>query len=124
MAKAYVKFELGEDLKEKILKVVEKAALKGKVKRGVNETTKSVERGLAKFVVIAEDVDPEEIVMHLPILCEEKGVPYGYVKFKSELGKASGIDTAASSVAILDAGEAKDELKEIISEIEKVKKAS
>jgi large subunit ribosomal protein L7Ae len=76
---------------------------------------------LAKLVVIAEDVDPEEIVMHLPILCEEKKVSYVYVPSKLELGKASGIDVAAASVAIIDPGEGKDLLSEIIDSIEKLK---
>ncbi|MCS7122985.1 MAG: 50S ribosomal protein L7Ae [Candidatus Aenigmarchaeota archaeon] len=121
MAKAYVKFELADDLKEKILKLVELAKIKGKIKKGVNETTRAVERGEAKFVVIAEDVDPEEIVMHLPILCEEKGIPYGYVKSKASLGAAVGLDVAASSIAIVNEGDAKDELVSVIEEINKVK---
>jgi large subunit ribosomal protein L7Ae len=118
----YVEFEEPEELKRKIIEMVELAAATGKVKRGTNETTKSVERGLAKFVVIAEDVNPEEIVMHLPPLCREKGVPFGYVPSKLELGRAAGIDVAAASVAIIDPGEAKDKLEEIIKEIEALKK--
>ena len=48
--------------------------------------TKAIERGNAKFVVIAEDVNPKEVVMHLPVLCDEKQVPYSYVATKKELG--------------------------------------
>jgi len=123
MAKAYIKFQLPDDLKERILKVVEAARLKGKIKKGVNETTKAIERGEAKFVVIAEDVDPEEIVMHLPLLCNERGIPFGYVASKAALGSAAGIDVSASSVAIIDEGDAKDELKEIIENINKIRKS-
>jgi large subunit ribosomal protein L7Ae len=117
----YVKFEESEELKQKILEAVELANSTGKVKRGTNETTKAVERGQAKFVVIAEDVQPEEIVMHLPPLCEEKNVPYGYVASKQDLGRAAGIDVAAASVAIIEEGEAKEKLEEIIREIEALK---
>ena len=52
--------------------VVEKARKTGKVEKGTNEVTKAVERGTAKLVVYATDVEPKEIVMHLPIICKEK----------------------------------------------------
>ncbi|MEM5811174.1 MAG: 50S ribosomal protein L7Ae [Candidatus Aenigmatarchaeota archaeon] len=123
MAKAYVKFELPDEIKEKILRVIEIARVKGKIRKGVNETTRSVERGEAKFVAIAEDVEPEEIVMHLPILCKEKGVPFGYVKNKNSLGASAGLNVAASSIAIIDEGDAKEELKSLIEEINKIAKA-
>jgi large subunit ribosomal protein L7Ae len=122
MAKSYVKFEVPKELQDRVIQLVETARNTGKVRKGVNETTKSIERGLAKLVVIAEDVDPEEIVMHLPALCEEKKIPYVYVKSKLDLGRASGIDVAASSVAILDPGEGKELLKEISENVEKLMK--
>lgn len=78
----FVRFSVGKELKEKQLELIEKTAKSGKVKIGVNETTKAVERGKAKLVVIGEDVNPKEIVMHLPLLCEEKNIPYTYVDKK------------------------------------------
>jgi large subunit ribosomal protein L7Ae len=121
MVKAYVKFSVPKELSDKILQVIEIAKNTGKVKKGTNETTKAVERGQGKLVIIAEDVEPEEIVMHLPPLCEEKKIPYVYVPSKLELGRASGIDVAAASACIIDPGEGKDLLKDIIEEIEKLK---
>ena len=117
----YVKFEVPKDLASKVLDVVELAASTGKVKRGTNETTKAVERGLAKLVVIAEDVEPPEIVAHLPPLCEEKKIPYVYVPSKAKLGEAAGIDVAAAAVAILDPGKATSQVKDIISKVESLK---
>ena len=77
MAKpSYVKFEVPKELAEKALEAVEIARDTGRIRKGTNETTKAVERGQAKLVIIAEDVDPEEIVAHLPPLCEEKEIPY------------------------------------------------
>ncbi len=121
MAKAYVKFNVPKELSDKILQIVETARSTGKIRRGVNETTKSIERGKAKLVVIAEDVDPEEIVMHLPALCEEKKTPYVYVPSKMELGKASGLDVAASAVSIEEEGESKEMIKDVIKKIEGLK---
>ena len=73
MGKAYyVKFEIPEDLVSPILEAVRVASTSGKVKKGKNEATKAIERGTSKLIVIAEDVEPPEVVAHLPILCEEK----------------------------------------------------
>jgi len=99
----------------KILEVIEIARETGKIRKGINETTKAIERGLAKAVFVAEDVDPPEITMHLPPLCEEKKVPLIRVPSKSELGRAAGIDVSTSAVAILEPGEAKKSLEEIIA---------
>lgn len=96
----------------------------GKIRKGTNEVTKSIERGVAKLVVIAEDVDPPQVVAHLPILCEERRVPYIYVPSKRELGRASGLDVAAAAVAIVDSGEASKALGEMIAQIEQLKKGS
>jgi len=117
----YVRFEVPKELKEKILSAVEIARETGKVRKGTNEVTKMVERKDAKFIIIAEDVNPPEIVAHLPLLCEEKGIPYGYVDSKSELGKRLGIKSAASA-AIVDFGKAEDMFKEIIEGISSIKK--
>jgi len=105
----YVRFEVPPEVAEKAYEAVRKARESGgKVRKGTNETTKAVERGVAKLVVIAEDVDPPEVVMHLPLLCEEKKVPYIYVPSKKRLGEAAGIEVSAASVAIVEEGEAKD----------------
>lgn len=98
---------------EKIYEIVEVAANTGKVKRGVNETTKAVEREKAKLVVIAKDVTPEVITMHLPPLCDEKKIPYVYVPSKEELGNASGINVPVSALAIIDEGDAKNLIEKL-----------
>lgn len=121
MPKAYAKFSVPKELSDKVLQLVETAKNTGNVRRGTNETTKCVEKGIAKLVIIAEDVEPEEIVMHLPVLCEEKNVPYVYTPSKLELGRASGIDVQSASICILDTGEGKDLLKEIVRKIEELK---
>lgn len=122
MSKApYVRFQVPEEVAEKVYQAVSKAKESGKIRKGVNETTKAVERGLAKLVVIAADVDPAEIVMHLPYLCEEKKVPYIYVPSKKRLGEAAGIEVQASSVAIIEAGEAEALVKELIEKARELK---
>jgi len=112
--------KLPEEQINKVYELVEVARSTGKIKKGTNETTKATERGLAKLVIIAEDVDPKEIVMHLPILCKEKNIPFVYVPSKKDLGAAAGLRTQAASVAIIDPGEGKTLLNEIIEALEKL----
>ena len=123
MAKpSYVKFEVPKELAEKALEAVEIARDTGKIRKGTNETTKAVERGQAKLVIIAEDVDPEEIVAHLPALCEEKEIPYIYVPSKKELGAAAGIEVPAASVAIIEPGKARELVEEIAMKVRELAK--
>ena len=120
----YVRFEVPDELVDRVYEAVERARETGKVKKGTNETTKAVERGLAKLVVIAEDVDPPEIVAHLPMLCEEKKIPYVYVRSKKRLGEAAGIEVVAASAAIIDPGEAESLVKEIAESVKELKAKS
>ncbi len=121
----YVRFEVPPEIAEKAYEALRKARESGgKIKKGTNEVTKAVERGLAKLVLIAEDVDPPEVVMHLPLLCEEKKVPYLYVPSKKRLGEAAGIEVAAASAAILEPGEAKDLLEELVRAYQELKAKS
>ncbi|WP_297064341.1 50S ribosomal protein L7Ae [Thermococcus sp.] len=123
MAKpSYVKFEVPQELAEKALEAVEIARDTGRIRKGTNETTKAVERGQAKLVIIAEDVDPEEIVAHLPPLCEEKEIPYIYVPSKKELGAAAGIEVPAASVAIIEPGKARELVEEIATKVKELMK--
>lgn len=116
-----MEFSVPEELMAEQLRVLERIKEKGKLKVGVNEVTKAVEREQAKLVFIAKDVDPKEIVMHLPVLCEEKGIPYTYVNSKKELGEKAGIDVAASSVAVIDPGAANKEFAELVKKIKELK---
>ena len=122
MAKAYyVKFETPADLVNPILEAVRVASQSGKVKKGTNEATKAIERGISKLIVIAEDVEPPEVVAHLPIICEEQNAAYAFVPSKLDLGKALGIDVTSAAAAIIDAGDANHIVEEVVSSIKKSK---
>jgi len=117
MAKSYVKFEVSKEVADKAYEAVRAAKQNGTVKKGMNETTKSIERGLASLVVIAEDVEPEEVVMHLPMLCEQKKIPFVYVPAKLNLGKAIGLNVGCAAVAIEKMGAAEPMVKEIVAKV-------
>ena len=116
------KFQVPKELSDRVLQALEMAKNTGKIRKGMNETTKAIERGKAQLVVIAGDVEPEEIVMHIPALCEEKKIAYVYVPSKHELGRSVGIDVASSAVAIVEPGNAKEAVSNIIKKISEIKK--
>jgi large subunit ribosomal protein L7Ae len=118
----YVRFDVPEDLQNDALALLERFRETGRIKKGTNETTKVVERGVAKLVYIAKDVEPPEIVAHLPLLCEEKNVPYLYINTKSMLGQAAGLHVSCAAVAVVDEGENKKELKDLVTKINGLKK--
>jgi len=97
--KSYQKIETPQDVQSKALEAIDGATKGGKLRKGVNEVTKAIERAEAKLVAIAGDVDPEEIVMHLPMLCEEKKVACVFITEKTALGKAAGLSVGTSAVA-------------------------
>lgn len=111
-----------KELVDKTYEAVELARDSGKVRKGVNEVTKLVERGTVSFIVMAEDVQPPEILAHMPILCDEKNVVYAYVPSKQELGVASGLKVPCASIAIIDPGKGKQLLEDLISKIKSLKK--
>ena len=122
VAKAYyVKFQVPTDLVSPIYEAVRVAHQSGKVKKGTNEVTKAIERGISKLVIIAEDVEPPEVVAHLPILCEEHSIPYGFVPSRQELGKALGIDVTAAAAAIIDSGDAQHIVDQIVASLSQIK---
>lgn len=117
----YVRFEQPKEITDKVFQLADMVRESGKMRKGTNEVTKLVERGDAQMVIMAEDVSPEEILAHMPILCDEKNVPYAYVASKAELGKAAGMEKPTASVAIIDLGKGKPMLDEIVAAVKALK---
>jgi large subunit ribosomal protein L7Ae len=117
----YVDFDVPADLQDDAIETLEIARDTGRVKKGTNETTKAIERGNAELVVVAEDVQPEEVVMHLPELADEKGVPFVFVETQDEIGAAAGLKVGSAAAAIVDAGEADGDVEEIGEKVEELR---
>ncbi len=123
LAKAvYVKFETPKELADQAYEIVELARDGGKLRKGTNEVTKLIERGETQMVIMAEDVSPPEILMHIPALCEEKNVPYAFVPSKAELGNACGLEKPTAAVAVLDPAKGKPALDELAEKLKALKK--
>ena len=103
-------------MSDKALEIIEVARKTGSLKRGTNEVTKAIERGNAVFVAFAGDASPKEIVMHLPMLSKEKGIPCVEVPSREDLGAAAGLTVPTVAIAVVDAGDAKGLIKEFKGE--------
>jgi len=87
-------------LTQKILELVQQAANYKQLRKGANEATKTLNRGISEFIVMAADAEPLEILLHLPLLCEDKNVPYVFVRSKQALGRACGVTRPVISCSI------------------------
>jgi large subunit ribosomal protein L7Ae len=113
--------EVSKDVVNAVYEAVRVAKQSGKVRKGTNETTKAIERGISKLVVIAEDVEPPEVVAHLPILCEERNAAFIFVPSKQQLGASLGIDVGSAAATIIEAGEAQHIIEQVVSSISSAK---
>lgn len=105
--------EPDKEVMEKVFEAIEVAKSTGRIKKGANEVTKSVEKGEAKLAVTAKDVNPPEVIMHIPLLAEEKGIKHFAVGSREELGVAAGLSVPTAAVAITKEGDAKKIIEEL-----------
>ena len=84
--------------------------------------TKTLNRGISEFIVMAADAEPLEIILHLPLLCEDKNVPYVFVRSKQALGRACGVSrpVIATSVTIKEGSQLKPQIQSVQLAIERL----
>lgn len=107
---------------QQILDIVQQATNLRQLKKGANEATKTLNRGISEFIVMAADAEPIEIVLHLPLLCEDKNVPYVFVPSKIALGRSCGVSrpVVAASVTTNDSSQIKEQVYQLKDKIERL----
>ncbi|KAI9005567.1 putative SNU13-component of the U4/U6.U5 snRNP [Hyaloraphidium curvatum] len=105
-----------------IMDLVQQASHYKQLKKGANEATKTLNRGIAEFIVLTADTEPLEILLHLPLLCEDKNVPYVFVPSKAALGRACGVSrpVIACSVTTNEGSELKSQILNVKNQIERL----
>eukprot|EP00029_Vermamoeba_vermiformis_P010310 TRINITY_DN5385_c1_g1_i1.p1 TRINITY_DN5385_c1_g1~~TRINITY_DN5385_c1_g1_i1.p1 ORF type:complete len:160 (+),score=27.30 TRINITY_DN5385_c1_g1_i1:75-482(+) len=105
-----------------ILDLVNQASNYKQLKKGANEATKTLNRGIASLIVLAADTEPIEILLHLPLLCEDKNVPYVFVPSKVALGRSCGVSRPVIAASILnnEESELKDQINKMKDQIERL----
>ena len=105
-----------DKLTKKLLKLIKRGMKDKVVKRGVKETVKAVRKGHKGVVIIAADISPIDVLSHLPLLCEDKNVPYMYVRSRAEIGEACKTKRPTSCVMIAKPDKKEAETYEYYSE--------
>ncbi|KAG0279145.1 NHP2-like protein 1 [Linnemannia exigua] len=109
-------------LTNSIMDLVQQASHYKQLKKGANEATKTLNRGISEFIIMTADTEPIEILLHLPLLCEDKNVPYVFVPSKTALGRACGVSrpVIAASVTSNEGSDLKAQILAIKLQIEKL----
>ena len=97
----HIAFETPKDVQDSVYELVKLVGSgEGRLKKGSNEVTKAAERGTAKMIVMAENVNPAELLEHIPLICKEKKIPFIYVEDQAYLAEAAGMSSGAKTAAI------------------------
>ncbi|CAB4424135.1 unnamed protein product [Rhizophagus irregularis] len=110
------------ELTNQILNLFQQALHYKQFKKGANEVTKALNRGISEFIVMTADTEPIEILLHIPSLCEDKNVPYVFIPSKTALGRACGLTRAVIAASIIsnETSELKPQIQQIKSRIERL----
>ncbi|KAF2102636.1 ribonucleoprotein-associated protein [Rhizodiscina lignyota] len=109
-------------LTQEILDLVQQASHYTQMKKGANEATKTLNRGISELIIMAADTSPLAILLHLPLLCEDKNVPYVFVPSKTALGRACGVSRAviACSITSNEASELMASIRALKDKVERL----
>ncbi|XP_016134122.1 H/ACA ribonucleoprotein complex subunit 2-like protein [Sinocyclocheilus grahami] len=104
-------------LSKKLYKCVKKAAKIKQIRRGVKEVQKFLNKGEKGIVVLAGDTLPIEVYCHLPIMCEDRNLPYAYVPSKVDLGSSAGSKRPTCVIMVKPHDEYKEAYDECLEEV-------
>lgn len=109
---------------KKIYSLIRKACGLNKKKsivKGIKDVTKVVRKGTKGIVVFGADISPYDVVSHLPVLLEEKEIPYVWVPSRQDLGTATQCKRATSVVLVKPSNaELQDTYDKIVAGIEEL----
>jgi U4/U6 small nuclear ribonucleoprotein SNU13 len=111
-----------ETLSQQLLDLVQQASHCKQVRKGANEVTKTINRGIAELIVLACDTSPLAVILPLPRLCEDESVPYVYIRSQHALGRACGISrpVVAASITTNEASTLAGQFKRVKDAVERL----
>jgi len=109
-------------LNTELLDLVQQSSHARLLKKGANEATKTLNRGIAEIIILAADCAPLSILLHLPLLCEDKNVPYVFIDSKIALGRACGVSRSviAASITTNESSELMGQIRSVKDKIERL----
>jgi len=127
-----------EALAQQLLDLVQQASHYRQIRKGANEgkykfpfarsliltqvATKTLNRGISELIILASDTSPLAILLHLPLLCEDKNVPFIYVPSKMALGRACGVSrpVIAASITTNEASDLGGQIRSMKDSVERL----
>ncbi|AWO99608.1 H/aca ribonucleoprotein complex subunit 2-like protein [Scophthalmus maximus] len=109
-------------LSKKLYKCVKKAAKVKNIRRGVKEVQKFINKGEKGIVVMAGDTLPIDVYCHLPVMCEDRSLPYAYIPSKVDLGSSAGSKRPTCVILIKPHQDYQDAYDECVEEVSNLPK--
>ncbi|XP_028669030.1 H/ACA ribonucleoprotein complex subunit 2-like protein [Erpetoichthys calabaricus] len=104
-------------LSKKLYKCIKKATKMKQVRRGVKEVQKFINKGEKGIVVLAGDTLPIDVYCHIPVLCEDKSIPYVYIPSKVDLGSSAGSKRPTCVLMIKQHDDYQDAYEQCLDEV-------
>uniref|UniRef100_G1S0S9 H/ACA ribonucleoprotein complex subunit 2 n=1 Tax=Nomascus leucogenys TaxID=61853 RepID=G1S0S9_NOMLE len=111
-------------LTRKLYKCIKKAVKQKQIRRGVKEVQKFVNKGekgvslLSGIMVWQETHCPMKVYCHLPVMCEDRNLPYVYIPFKTDLGAAAGSKRPTCVIMVKPHEEYQEAYDECLEEVQ------
>ncbi|XP_039631365.1 H/ACA ribonucleoprotein complex subunit 2-like protein [Polypterus senegalus] len=104
-------------LSKKLYKCIKKASKMKQIRRGVKEVQKFINKGEKGIVVLAGDTLPIDVYCHIPVLCEDKSIPYVYIPSKVDLGSSAGSKRPTCVLMIKQHDDYQDAYEQCLEEV-------
>ncbi|XP_004416473.1 PREDICTED: H/ACA ribonucleoprotein complex subunit 2 isoform X1 [Odobenus rosmarus divergens] len=105
-------------LTRKLYKCIKKAVKQKQIRRGVKEVQKFINKGEKGIMVLAGDTLPIEVYCHLPVMCEDRNLPYVYIPSKTDLGAAAGSKRPTCVIMVKPHEEYQEAYDECLEEVQ------
>ncbi|CAB0034059.1 unnamed protein product [Trichogramma brassicae] len=112
-------------LAKKVYKLIKNAyKTKNCVRAGLKDVQKHIRKGETGIVIFAGDVFPIDIMCHLPVVCEDKNIPYAFSPSRYDIGECLGVKRGSLMVLIKEDPSYEDSYKKIKSSLEALARES
>lgn len=110
----------GRKLVKKLYKITKKAQGAKSIRKGVKEVQKFIRKGERGIVIFAGNTNPIDVICHMPVVCEEKDIPYCYAPSKEDIGLACGSKRPTCMVMVKQHDDYKDLYTELHEELQQL----
>merc|ERR1719376_1341420 len=100
---------MAKDMNQSVVSTTSEAELEdgGKTYKELLKVTKKLKKNGKGIVIFTGDVQPIEVMCHLPIMCEDRNIQYCYVPSRLKLGGAIGSSKPTCTIFIDESADKK-----------------